>query len=836
MKFGTVSGNTETSGAIGQQQQFSIQSSAIAFETLSSRLYSDPIQAVIRELSCNAYDAHVMTGKADEPFVVTLPTNFDASFKIRDFGPGMSNDEILSLYCTYFSSNKNSRNDAIGAFGLGSKSPFAYFLRNGKTGGFAVISYQSGVVRTYAAFIDNGLPKIELQSEAETTEPDGLEVIFPVEQRDVWEFTNKAKLVFEFFTPLPTCNVQLNCQKPEYSIEGEGWGLRKNSSTNQGNGVRAIMGMVPYSVGNIDISRLSENQKSIIAMPFDIFFAIGEVNPAVSRETLQLDTPTITAIQAKLDAIHTELLETVKKKVDKAANEWEAKMVIFNLLQHQAIGRIINAAAQKGAFAGTYTNFTLSAGKDMKVNQLDYSSIQVTHYDRSHSGRGRADRETLFTLTPEELDSTLLKTKGDAAKRSAYEVEIEANPNVVFILDDMKPTRANRYINYFIKNKAYDNPEKRDAYLISPRPEVAGSGKVASEVAALLAALGNPPMTLASSYETKYKDKMPKKNYVKRGKGLLVFVERSWYRGRHGSWRQAWATADETVPEMPGTKYYVVLAKGNSRAMTAVIPGVDSPTDLYNLINKMRAAKVFGFGDTEKIYGVRENSKLLKNSNWVPLRSVIDKTITKVMNPTKELAMSLRLRPFSNDWEFVMKQVAKTLPLSTTSAFQNFSVQLEAARTASKDRDENLVYVLNAVMYKVTNVTDFSEMWEKVEKQYPLLSLMRKDSYSGSKEEADALIVYLRMIDEMIEKANAPVAPPAPVVDKSEAYRLRKARNPKAYMERKRQQAATMTQVANEDDALVAGELTIVDGTLVPTDAACACAEFEKELSVAAAV
>ena len=835
MKFGTVSGNTETSGNIGDPQQFTIKTSAMMFEMLSSRIYTDQIRAVIRELSCNAYDAHVMSGKVEVPFILTLPTTFDPSFKIRDFGPGMSHDDIMYLYCTYGASNKNERNDAIGAFGLGSKSPFAYFLKNGKTGGFAVISYQNGTARTYTAFIDKGFPKVALQSEAETTEPDGLEVLFPVEQQDVWEFTNKANMVFEFFTVLPTCNVQLNCEKPEYSIQGEGWGLRKNASTNQGNGVRAIMGMVPYSVGNIDISRLSENQQSIIGMPFDIFFKIGEVNPAVSRETIQLDTPTITAIQVKLDAIHAELLETVKKKVDEAANAWEAKMVIFNLLQHQAIGRIINAAAMKGAFAGTYSNFTLSTGKDLKVNQLDFSAIQVTHYERSHRQRGRAEREPLFTLTPEELDAARLEAKNDSVKREAYEVEVEANPNVVFILDDMKPTRANRYINYFIQNKAYDNPEKRDAYFISPRAE-AGSNEVASEVSRLLATLGNPPMTLATSYETKYKDKMPKKNYVKRGKGLLVFVERSWYRGRNGSWRQAWATADENVPETPGTKYYVMLTKGNSRAMTDTIPGVDSPTELYNLLNKIRAAKVFGITEGEKVYGVRDKSKLLKDSNWVSLRSVIDKTIAKVMNPTKELAMSLRLKPFSNDWEFVMKQVAKTLPLSTTSAFQQFSVQLEAARTASKDRDENLVYVLNAVQYKVTNITDFSGMWEPVEKQYPLLSLMRKDSYSGSKEEADALIVYLRMIDETIEKAKAP-APSAPSpapADKSEAYRLRKARNQKAYMERRRKEAALLTQVAEEDDALVAGQLTIVDGTLVPTEAVQAGAELEKEMAMAA--
>ena len=81
---------------------FTIKASAKAFSILSSNLYSNPLGSMIRELSTNAYDAHVMVGKKAEPFIITLPNSMDPSFKIRDFGPGLSNQEIHSVYTTFF--------------------------------------------------------------------------------------------------------------------------------------------------------------------------------------------------------------------------------------------------------------------------------------------------------------------------------------------------------------------------------------------------------------------------------------------------------------------------------------------------------------------------------------------------------------------------------------------------------------------------------------------------------------------------------------------------------------------------------------------------------------
>ena len=65
---------------------FKIKNSAAAFAVLSSSIYSNKIRAIIRELSCNAYDSHVAAGKADIPFHIHLPSTFECYFSIRDFG------------------------------------------------------------------------------------------------------------------------------------------------------------------------------------------------------------------------------------------------------------------------------------------------------------------------------------------------------------------------------------------------------------------------------------------------------------------------------------------------------------------------------------------------------------------------------------------------------------------------------------------------------------------------------------------------------------------------------------------------------------------------------
>lgn len=162
-------------GGVSAETAFTIKTTAKAFDILSSGLYTDNITAIIRELSCNAADAHKLADNEDTPFEVHLPSKLEPWFHVRDYGTGLSDEQIRGelipvmhetedgdvvqdvdengelrftraggLYTTYFDSTKTDSNDFIGALGLGSKSPFSY------TNAFEVISRFEGKRRVYS--------------------------------------------------------------------------------------------------------------------------------------------------------------------------------------------------------------------------------------------------------------------------------------------------------------------------------------------------------------------------------------------------------------------------------------------------------------------------------------------------------------------------------------------------------------------------------------------------------------------------------------------------------------------------------------------------------------
>lgn len=186
-----ISGGQEAS-------DFTFKLTAQAVQLLSSGLYSDPRKAILRELACNAWDAHLEAGRADQQIRVSLPGKFSSELVVRDFGNGLSHKGAMNLYTTFFDSTKLDSNLTTGALGLGSKSPLGY------TNNYAVISYQDGKARSYAIYIDaeTGMPKCVYAGESDTTEPDGLEVRVPTKDNDHPQWQDAARKVFPFF-PVP---------------------------------------------------------------------------------------------------------------------------------------------------------------------------------------------------------------------------------------------------------------------------------------------------------------------------------------------------------------------------------------------------------------------------------------------------------------------------------------------------------------------------------------------------------------------------------------------------------------------------------------------------------
>lgn len=186
MKLNTQISKTEISGAqsIGK---FGMEMNAKAYQILTDGIYSNKIKAIIRELSTNAWDSHVEANNHN-PFDVHLPFTGEEYFYIRDYGTGLSEQSILNVYTSFFTSTKDTSNKYNGILGIGSKVPYSY---NTKT--FTIDSYYHGTQYTYVCFIDDaGIPSYAKVSEVKTDEPNGVKIQFAVNTNDIYSFGNEA--------------------------------------------------------------------------------------------------------------------------------------------------------------------------------------------------------------------------------------------------------------------------------------------------------------------------------------------------------------------------------------------------------------------------------------------------------------------------------------------------------------------------------------------------------------------------------------------------------------------------------------------------------------------
>ena len=72
--------------------------------------YSNTRLAVVREITANALDANA-EANASRPIEVKLPTSMNPTFAVRDFGGGLSQEDVFGLYSKYGKSTKRESNN-----------------------------------------------------------------------------------------------------------------------------------------------------------------------------------------------------------------------------------------------------------------------------------------------------------------------------------------------------------------------------------------------------------------------------------------------------------------------------------------------------------------------------------------------------------------------------------------------------------------------------------------------------------------------------------------------------------------------------------------------------
>lgn len=344
--------HTALSGGALDSSAFSFEMNGIAAYTLMSGIAKDKVGYPIRELATNAWDATRARYGADIPdgrnFEVFLPTHFLSVLRVRDYGFGLSHQEMQTVYTRFFASTKRDTNEEAGGLGLGSKSPFAYLIRtdehgNAKAASFTVRAFKDGRVRTYTMSLDpSGMPTMTLLDDSETDEESGMEVSFPVRREDIRDFEQKARFILWSFEPRPRVFPDPGWKTPEVSVSGPGWQVF-DPNTIPFNGTHVRMGPVMYP---LDLNLIKNNGFVNPRDPILFEAPIGSLTVQTSREALGYDDRTKTTLEGMIASYEAQFLKAIQDKVDAAETFVGAFDAFWSATGHFGWGRQNNLLSQ----------------------------------------------------------------------------------------------------------------------------------------------------------------------------------------------------------------------------------------------------------------------------------------------------------------------------------------------------------------------------------------------------------------------------------------------------------------------------------------------------------
>ena len=368
-----ASGVLHTSG-------FNIAATAHAFKVLSNTLYNDKQGAVLRELGCNAADAHVENGNGDEPFYVCVPTTMNPTFKIRDYGTGMSQEKLETLYTTYFASTKRDSNDYTGFLGIGSKAFYCC------TDQCSIINYYNGRKFVYSAYIGaDDTPQITLMCEEDTTERNGLEISFAVAHNEINLFQNKAAEIYRYFSTTPDVrglNRSMDKFNPSWNevmVDGVPVQYAVDNSIS---GV-VIMGNVKYPIGSMSGHVLSS---LVFKLP------IGSVDITASRESLEYNQKTRNFLEKLDSVVYADYCKAYQNEVSQCKTLFE--VIVLNVQKYNSSRITLTADFQGLTVKSDKVAYSvpIQALKHWKseIEVLDKNTTYLCHARKIRYGRSPA--------------------------------------------------------------------------------------------------------------------------------------------------------------------------------------------------------------------------------------------------------------------------------------------------------------------------------------------------------------------------------------------------------------------------------------------------------------
>jgi len=345
-----------------ERRNVAVGSTAMILDLFADKIYSHKERAVIRELSCNAHDSHVIAGTTDIPFLVHLPTHIEPWFSIRDSGTGLPDEDIANVYGGIGISTKRSSNEVIGCFGVGSLAPYSM------ADSFMVKSYYNGTLSTYQCMRDDERNPVVIPLSTEPTdEHNGLEITVSVNAR-IDQFRSDAIHVFKYWQgTIPqindtSVNETIAAEKSKFVFEGDDFGL-----TAEYGSLTAVMGNIAYQIP----STLTDHNWNVKGY---ISFNLGELSFDTSRENLDVSDVNRKAIKNKLNSIKESIKGIAEGKIKKLPNSFE-KWKMANSMNFGITGRLLGTQ-----FFDQYRLPSLDKKKFNKEN----GNATFVQYEKSH--------------------------------------------------------------------------------------------------------------------------------------------------------------------------------------------------------------------------------------------------------------------------------------------------------------------------------------------------------------------------------------------------------------------------------------------------------------------
>ena len=688
---------------------------AKAFEMLA-RQYSDPIKAILQEISANAADSHIRAGIPERPFDVKLPNSIDPHFRVRDYGVSMTQEVIYDVYINYMKSDKTNTNDETGFFGIGSKTPLSY------TDSFNVKTYLDGKMHLYTlGYNENNIPELNEFAAHETDEENGVEISFAVKPEDFSKFSDKASHIYSFFTVPPTIAGVASFATKTFTklLEGTNWFMFKDSRHDDS---YVVMGNIAYPLSDEDIDvSYSSDYYNMINGGIVLEVPMGTVSMTPSREALEYNDTTIAYIKSRLDVVKKEMGHSVKVQIDNCSNLWQAR------LKAKELGRSLGWRCSQLIDLDKWRGQDIPKIIDIAVDRKYF--IETGRYGGAGNNKVRCRKQNI-------------------------EPRISTSEDTVVVIKDTTTKFDSR-----CRFLCAENPDKT-VYLIEYDSNESDLRKLFN--------CGDADIIFYSSQLPDPPKNPNKRSYTgirrKTTTSVMKFHPNKDATYRRNYESQYWSEGEIDLKEDSSTthvyvEWYNYEYSSNGRN--------------YNIINILRLLNRISIGVPPNFYGVKtaQMNKVSKCANWIPFHTWVRSQIENTYDNEEfreKVAFNKSLKDIEMEDEICQLMQYKTADFidkeSDFVQFANF-VMTYGERTRRRDTlnkaDQRADY---SSVREVASLCDYdlklnnviggdkgNELFKKVEQKYPLVvAFMKRNYYTYVKDHADAIVCTVNAIDSYL--------------------------------------------------------------------------------------